>query len=128
MSRSSTETPSCLACGSPGIRASRLLRLRVARPPEFLLPRRLQFAQITPIHQYNRIRFRIVSFAPLSRRWRHKSTIFRFNTLASALAFQARAKDILMIVLGDHDGERGEFWVVTPADAARLTRAGYEMA
>lgn len=57
-----------------------------------------------------------------------KSTIFRFNTLASALAFQARAKDILMIVLGDHDGERGEFWVVTPADAARLTRAGYEMA
>lgn len=56
-----------------------------------------------------------------------KSTMFRFTTLASAKTFQARANDIMMIVLGDHDGERGEFWVVTPADAARLTRAGYEM-
>ena len=56
-----------------------------------------------------------------------QSTMFRFTTLASAKAFQARANDIMMIVLGDHDGERGEFWVVTPADAARLTRAGYEM-
>jgi len=34
----------------------------------------------------------------------------------------------MRIVLGDHDGERGEFWVVTPADASRLERAGYEMA
>ncbi len=57
-----------------------------------------------------------------------QSTMFRFTTLASAKAFQARANDIMMIVLGDHDGERGEFWVVTPADATRLTRAGYEMA
>lgn len=32
------------------------------------------------------------------------------------------------IVLGDHDGEEeGEYWVVTPADAQRLERAGYEM-
>lgn len=57
-----------------------------------------------------------------------KSTIFRFNTLTSAKAFQARANDIMMIVLGDHDDEQGGFWVVTPADAARLEHAGYEMA
>ncbi len=50
-----------------------------------------------------------------------QSTMVRFTTLA-------RANDIMMIVLGDHDGERGKFWVVTPPDAARLTRAGYEMA
>lgn len=33
------------------------------------------------------------------------------------------------IVLGDHDedGENGQYWVVTPADAQRLVRAGYEM-
>jgi hypothetical protein len=31
------------------------------------------------------------------------------------------------IVLGDNDGESGEYWVVTPADAQRLERAGYEM-
>ena len=31
------------------------------------------------------------------------------------------------VVLGDHDGEIGEYWVVTPADAQRLERAGYEM-
>lgn len=56
------------------------------------------------------------------------STIFRFNTLATAKAFQARANDLMMIVLGDHDGERGEFWVVTPRDASRLVKDGYEMA
>lgn len=31
------------------------------------------------------------------------------------------------VVLGDNDGESGEYWVVTPADAQRLERAGYEM-
>lgn len=57
-----------------------------------------------------------------------KSTTFRFNTMASAKAFQARANDIMMIVLGNNDGDRGQFLVVTPADAARLQRAGYELA
>ncbi len=55
-------------------------------------------------------------------------SMFRFSTLANARSFQARAKHITMIVLGDHDGERGEFLVVTPAEASRLTRAGYELA
>ncbi|MDO9053398.1 MAG: hypothetical protein Q7U37_05650 [Gallionella sp.] len=31
------------------------------------------------------------------------------------------------VVLGDNDGENGEYWVVTPADAQRLEHAGYEM-
>lgn len=57
-----------------------------------------------------------------------KSTIFRFNTLTYAEAMVGRALCPMMIVLGDHDGERGEYWVVTPADATRLARAGYEYA
>jgi len=57
-----------------------------------------------------------------------KSTLLRFNTLANATSFINRATYPMRIVLGDHDGERGEFWVVTPADASRLERAGYEMA
>lgn len=31
------------------------------------------------------------------------------------------------VVMGDNDGETGKYWVVTPADAQRLERAGYEM-
>ena len=54
--------------------------------------------------------------------------MFRFSTLASAASFANRVSYPMRIVLGDHDGERGEFWVVTPADASRLERAGYEMA
>jgi len=57
-----------------------------------------------------------------------KSTLLRFNTLGNATSFINRATYPMRIVLGDHDGERGEFWVVTPADASRLERAGYEMA
>lgn len=57
-----------------------------------------------------------------------KSTIVRFNTLAYAEAMVGRALYPMMIVLGDCDGERGEYWVVTPADASRLVRAGYEYA
>jgi hypothetical protein len=57
-----------------------------------------------------------------------KSTMLRFNTLANATCFINRATYPMRIVLGDHDGERGEFWVVTPADASRLESAGYESA
>ena len=57
-----------------------------------------------------------------------KSTMFRFSTLTNAMNFVNRATYPMRIVLGDHDGERGEFWVVTPADASRLQRAGYEFA
>ena len=57
-----------------------------------------------------------------------KSTMFRFNALANASNFANRATYPMRIILGDHDGERSQFWVVTPADASRLERAGYEMA
>jgi hypothetical protein len=57
-----------------------------------------------------------------------KSTMFRFNTLANASSFTNRATYPMRIILGEHDGERSQFWVVTPADASRLERAGYEMA
>ncbi|MFA7281325.1 MAG: hypothetical protein WC100_14675 [Sterolibacterium sp.] len=57
-----------------------------------------------------------------------KSTMLRFNTLANATSFINRATYPMRIVLGDHDGKRGEYWVVTPADASRLERAGYQMA
>jgi len=57
-----------------------------------------------------------------------KSTLFRFSTLASATSFVNRTMYPMRIILGDHDGERDNYWVVTPADASRLQRAGYEMA
>ena len=48
--------------------------------------------------------------------------------LVRSSKLKARANDIMMIVLGNNDGDRGQFLVVTPADAARLQRAGYELA
>jgi hypothetical protein len=57
-----------------------------------------------------------------------KCTLFRFNTLVNATGFANRATYPMRVVLGDYDGECGEYWVVTPADATRLERAGYELA
>ncbi len=34
----------------------------------------------------------------------------------------------LVTILGDHDGEEGEFWNVSPDDAAVLELNGYERA
>lgn len=56
-----------------------------------------------------------------------KSTMFRFNTLACAKSFVNRTNYPMRIVLGDND-QSAKFWVVTPADGARLERAGYELA
>jgi hypothetical protein len=53
-----------------------------------------------------------------------RSTTFRFNRLATARSFTNRCEKLMMIILGDD----GLFWVVTPADATRLTRMGYELA
>ena len=55
------------------------------------------------------------------------STIFRFNNLATARAFADRAAKIMLVVLGDAHAP-APYWVTTPADAARLQRAGYELA
>lgn len=56
-----------------------------------------------------------------------RSTIHRFNTLRAARSFAAHATKIMMVVLGDHD-DPAPYWVVIPSDAARLQRAGYELA
>lgn len=57
-----------------------------------------------------------------------KSSVFRFATLSNATSFADRAGYPMRIVQGDNDGDRGEYWAVTPADVTRLERAGYEMA
>jgi hypothetical protein len=51
--------------------------------------------------------------------------VFRNPELASSYADHCVKPH--WVVLGDNDGESGEYWVVTPADAQRLERAGYEM-
>jgi hypothetical protein len=51
--------------------------------------------------------------------------VFRNPELANSYA--NRCVKPHWVVLGDNDGETGEYWVVTPADAQRLERAGYEM-
>ncbi len=50
--------------------------------------------------------------------------MFKFNTLVNAKDFVNRAIKIWMIVLGDDE----LFWVVTPAQAAKLVKQGYELA
>lgn len=54
---------------------------------------------------------------------------YRFTSLANAQSFAERALKSLWIVLGecDADSETYEYWVVSPAVAERLTRAGYEL-
>ena len=53
-----------------------------------------------------------------------EKTMFKFNTLAMAESFTARAKKIMLIMLGDDE----LFWVVTPRHAAQLEKQGYEYA
>ncbi|MDO8615283.1 MAG: hypothetical protein Q7T33_06050 [Dehalococcoidia bacterium] len=52
-----------------------------------------------------------------------RMTMFKFNTLGTALSFRCRCTKIWLVVLGDDD----QHWVVTPADAAHLERQGYEV-
>ena len=56
-----------------------------------------------------------------------KGRIAAFSNLELANFYADRCVKPHWIVLGDHDGDVGEYWVVTPADAQRLERAGYEM-
>ena len=53
-----------------------------------------------------------------------KIRVQRFRSLALARAAREHAVKPVRILLGDHP----EYWVVTPADAERLVRAGYEYA
>lgn len=48
---------------------------------------------------------------------------YKFRELGLALSFQERCLRPMRLVLGDDE----MFWVVTPADAARLERGGYEL-
>lgn len=56
-----------------------------------------------------------------------KSHIAAFRSLELANIYADRCVKTHWIVMGDNDGESGEYWVTTPADAQRLERAGYEM-
>lgn len=56
-----------------------------------------------------------------------KGHIAAFRNLDLANLYADRCVKPHWIVLGDNDGDAGEYWVVTPADAQRLERAGYEM-
>lgn len=51
-----------------------------------------------------------------------------FGDLDRARSFASRCTKPMWVVLGDHDGDNGVAWVVCPSDAARLERAGYELA
>jgi hypothetical protein len=53
-----------------------------------------------------------------------KSPIYKFVSLANANSFVQHCVKPMWVMLGDDM----RFWVVTPADAARLERAGYEFA
>ena len=52
-------------------------------------------------------------------------TAYKFHSRTRAFAFcYERCSAPMRVILGDDD----MFWVVTPADAERLLRAGYELA
>jgi len=58
-----------------------------------------------------------------------RGSFAEFTSLANARAYAARCIKLHLVVQGDidEDGENGRFWVVLPADAERLARAGYEI-
>lgn len=51
-----------------------------------------------------------------------------FHSLERAQSYASRCAKSMWVALGDHDGDEGVAWVVCPADAAKLERAGYEIA
>ena len=57
-----------------------------------------------------------------------KGHLVVFRNLDLAEVHAAHCVKPHWIVLGDNDGEVAEYWVVTPADAQRLARCGYEIA
>jgi hypothetical protein len=58
-----------------------------------------------------------------------KGHITVFRSFKNAASYASHCIKTHWIVLGYNDGESdGEYWVVTPADASRLNRAGFEIA
>ncbi|TWT40496.1 hypothetical protein RAS1_42070 [Phycisphaerae bacterium RAS1] len=53
---------------------------------------------------------------------------FVFNAPESAWSFCDQPGKPTRVMLGHADEDRNEWWVVTPADAARLEQMGYEYA
>ena len=51
-----------------------------------------------------------------------------FRSLERARSYAARCVKPMWVVLGDCDGDEATAWGVCPADAAKLERAGYELA
>ena len=51
-----------------------------------------------------------------------------FSSLERAQSYAAQCAKPMWVVLGDRDGDEATAWVVCPADAAKLERAGYELA
>ena len=58
-----------------------------------------------------------------------RGSFAEFGDLANARAYAARCIKLHMVVQGDidADSEDGRFWVVLPADAQRLEKAGYQI-
>ena len=58
-----------------------------------------------------------------------RGSFAEFRDLKLARAYAARCTKPHWVVQGDIDdaGEQGRYWVVLPADAARLEAAGYEL-
>lgn len=57
-----------------------------------------------------------------------KGNIAVFRNFELAVGYASRCVKTHWVVLGDNDGDGdSEYWVVSPADAQRLERAGYDM-
>lgn len=55
-----------------------------------------------------------------------KSRIYRYSEAEHDVAVSEAQRLGRVVVLGDHNGEEGEYWVVIPDDAQKLVSAGYE--
>ena len=58
-----------------------------------------------------------------------RGSFAEFTSLANARSHAARCVKTHWIILGDidEDGLNGKYWVVMPADAARLEKSGYQI-
>lgn len=55
-------------------------------------------------------------------------TPYEFTSETSARSFAGHCIKPHWVVLGDNDGTAARYWVVVPADAAKLEAAGYALA
>ena len=55
-------------------------------------------------------------------------SIFKFTSLTNARSFSYRTEKASLVILGDHDGDNGQYWVALLGDAEWLIKNGYEVA